>query len=346
MHYKRELKLTPAQLRKLQLVELDILLELDRICREYDIHYFLCGGSLLGAVRHKGFIPWDDDADVGFLRSDYERFCQVFSQKADGAKYFLQTWKTDPHYRWSYGKIRRLGTEYIRTGQEHMKYVTGISIDIFPYDELPVDEELHKQVEQYVTFQNVDEFTLIELADKALLRQRKMRAVSRQAFLCGVCRKLLYSVVGKYQEPKWSMRILFAFCSLIPRNWVIQLMEKTAQKYNGDHKYGGVRIRQFSYSDDIIIPKLGLITEKLKERRELLFEGFMFYTIKDTHWYLIRTFCPRYMELPPEDMRHGVAPVSEIDFGNVFNEMPWCTEDFFKGTPEGEQAGDFYGKTQ
>lgn len=88
----------------------------------------------------------------------------------------------------------------------------------------------------------------------------------------------------------------------------------------------------FQNIDDAIIPKLGLLSEKLKERSEMLFEGFMFYTIKDTRWYLTGAFCPRYMELPPEDMRHGVAPVSKLDFGSVFNEMPWCTEDFFKPT--------------
>lgn len=325
---KREIKLTSDQLRKLQLVELDILLEVDRICREYNISYFLCGGTLLGAVRHKGFIPWDDDVDVGFLRADYERFCQVFAQKADGAKYFLQTWKTDQHYRWSYGKIRRLGTEYIRSGQEHMKYVTGISIDIFPYDYLPVDEELQKQI--IVKSRLSDGYKYV--IERDFLKSKGMREVRKQAFTCGVLRKILYSVVGKYQVPQWHMRVLYCLLSLIPGRLVVALLEKSACKYNASAKYKGGGIRQFGYANDITIPSLGWCADKMKEYSEVEFEGFKFLSLKDTHWYLRGTYGVDYMAMPPQEMRHGVAPVTEIRFGNVFNEMAWCTEDYLRPT--------------
>lgn len=85
------------------------------------------------AVRHQGFIPWDDDADVQMLREDYERFCKVCPQELDNERFFWQTIDTDPGYRWTYGKVRRKGTRYVRSGQEHMNAVTGILQKDFPY---------------------------------------------------------------------------------------------------------------------------------------------------------------------------------------------------------------------
>lgn len=70
-------ELTPKQFRKMQLTQLDMLVDFDRVCRKHVINYVIFTGTLLGAVRHKGFIPWDDDADIGILREDYEKFKKV-----------------------------------------------------------------------------------------------------------------------------------------------------------------------------------------------------------------------------------------------------------------------------
>ena len=115
--------------RKLQLLELDLLIELDRICRENHITYQIWAGTQLGAVRHKGFIPWDDDADVVMLREEYEKFREV-SDQLNPDICFFQDHYNDPEYRWQYGKLRRTGTKYIRLGQEHIKCRTGVFIDV------------------------------------------------------------------------------------------------------------------------------------------------------------------------------------------------------------------------
>ena len=113
-------ELSPEQFRKMQLIELEMLVEFDRVCRDNHIDYVLFGGSLLGAVRHKGYIPWDDDADIGMLREDYNRFKKHMKEMNPEICYF-QDHETDPEYRWSYGKLRRTGSKYIRVGQEHLK---------------------------------------------------------------------------------------------------------------------------------------------------------------------------------------------------------------------------------
>lgn len=117
-----------------QKVMLEILLEVHRICVQNDITYWLEAGTLLGAVRHKGFIPWDDDMDISMPREDYEKFLKI-AQKQLPKGYFLQTTDTDPGYKCEITKVRRLNTLLIETGETgNEKYCHGIFIDIFPYD--------------------------------------------------------------------------------------------------------------------------------------------------------------------------------------------------------------------
>lgn len=123
-------------LRNLQLSILDLALEVRRICDCFEIPYFLIGGSLLGAIRHQGFIPWDDDMDIGMLRKDYERFLKVAPSELDPA-YFIQTHETDAHYAFPYAKIRINGTRQVENYSEQSLQHSGIFLDIFPYDKLP-----------------------------------------------------------------------------------------------------------------------------------------------------------------------------------------------------------------
>lgn len=115
---------------------LEILIEIDRVCKENDIKYFLDSGTALGAIRHNGFIPWDDDIDIGMLRSDYEQFLKIAPSSLKAA-YFLQTRETDKEYNKLHAKIRKNDTVLLEAENENIQMHHGIFIDIFPFDRIP-----------------------------------------------------------------------------------------------------------------------------------------------------------------------------------------------------------------
>lgn len=128
-----ELKL---KLRKLQLTQLEILKVIDEFCQKNDIKYSLYAGSLLGAVRHNGFIPWDDDLDICMERLEYNKFVQIWL-KSKPTGYILQNKEIEPNFSQSFTKIRKDHTTFLQQGEMPGLYHTGIFVDIFPIDRLP-----------------------------------------------------------------------------------------------------------------------------------------------------------------------------------------------------------------
>jgi lipopolysaccharide cholinephosphotransferase len=122
----------PEILRQVQLVELDLLLEFDLICKNNDISYTLGYGTLLGAIRHKGFIPWDDDIDVIMLYEDYLRFLEIAPNELNPNKYFLRWHKTDNDCNLTFAQIKRNDTLFCREGREEYSTHNGIFLDIIP----------------------------------------------------------------------------------------------------------------------------------------------------------------------------------------------------------------------
>ncbi|HCF38359.1 MAG TPA: hypothetical protein DER56_04695 [Thermosipho africanus] len=123
-------------LNRLQQTELEILLEVHKICKKYSIPYQLFGGTLIGAIRHKGFIPWDDDIDICMKRDDYEKFISIFKKEVQN-KYFLQNYETDPEFFHSFTRIRKNNTIALQKQYENHHVHHGIFIDIFPFDNVP-----------------------------------------------------------------------------------------------------------------------------------------------------------------------------------------------------------------
>lgn len=120
-----------SQLRKHQYVMLDMLKYIDQICSKHQIPYYLSGGTLLGAVRHQGFIPWDDDLDIVLLKKDFKRLIKVL-QKETSDDYVLHCNKTDSNYVAPFAKLRKKHTCIKEYGDNDLFYkYKGIYIDLF-----------------------------------------------------------------------------------------------------------------------------------------------------------------------------------------------------------------------
>ncbi len=274
-----EIRLSDEQLRQLQLNELELIVEVDRICRKNKIKYSLDGGTLLGAVRHKGFIPWDDDADVIFTRHEYAKFYRACKKDLKKEQFFLQEYRTDPYYRWGYAKMRHRGTEYVRKGQEHMKYQTGVCIDVFVVDNMP---------------------------DNIILRNIY--------YYLNVClRKILYSEVGQLAASNKLLRAWYRILYRIPRDMVFRIRNTFAAICNQKETELMSHLL-FPYPKKIC--KYGMPAECYNEYIDVEFEGMIFKGIKKYDKYL-KLLYGDYMVLPPEEKRYGINTASKIELKDV-----------------------------
>lgn len=131
-------------MNELQQCEFELLKIFVELCNKYKLKYFLVCGSALGAIKYKGFIPWDDDIDVGMPRSDYEIFLQKAQQDLP-QKIFLQNYRTDKYFPHVFTKLRNSDTTMIEANMAHLKMNHGIYIDIFPLDGVP---NLQKEIKK------------------------------------------------------------------------------------------------------------------------------------------------------------------------------------------------------
>lgn len=123
-----------SQLRKAQLRMLEMMKFVDAVCKKNNIPYWLDSGTLLGAVRHNGFIPWDDDVDIGMMREDIHRFIDAV-EKENHPNFIVQTKKNDPHFMQDWPVVRDLQSEYIQSTVLHnIRKYKGLQIDIFPFE--------------------------------------------------------------------------------------------------------------------------------------------------------------------------------------------------------------------
>ena len=274
------------ELRKLQLTQLELLREVDSICRKNNLRYFLSTGTLIGAVRHKGFIPWDDDVDVSMPYDDYIKFCKICETELDNKIFFLQTKDTDKYYEYIFAKLRLQNTLYIRKGQEHMKYHHGICIDIFPWYPVPTN---------------------------AILESIFIKIVKW-------CKTILWSPIGAISEKRIFYKFLYRLLSFVPAKIPHGIIHKMCSWCSGDLLidigepfYGNKKINKKRHS---FINETRLQVKKhlqVTKIIEMEFEGYNYFAPSNYHYYLTFMYGD-YMTLPPIESRQGNHLASTIKY--------------------------------
>ena len=190
-----------AEMKAAWKVLLDMLEEFIRICEKHDLKYCLDGGTMLGAIRHKGFIPWDDDVDVSLPRTDFQKFLEVAKRELK-PPLFLQYGTTDPEHFQGFACIRNNLTSgidmyWVRAGKRHSM---GIGIDIFPFDYIPEKTSDLK----WVFWRNCQISRLYRFVfSRNLTGWRKW--IVRPCFI------LLYKLIGNKRLTKWRDRNFAAY---------------------------------------------------------------------------------------------------------------------------------------
>ncbi len=255
---------------------LAIAKEIKRLCDKHSIKYFLIGGTLLGAVRHSGFIPWDDDMDIGFLRDDYNTFLKVCKTDLDD-KFELIT--TDiPNYGLPFAKIQMKGTTFLEQNATHYPCGNGIYVDCFPIDKIPNDEQKRK-------FHNLQAI-LLKYCVMKKSGYTKLRGIR-------IHNKILATV----------------YCALFSRKSLINQLNSCCSKYNhkANSNYYMNSGSAYNYGREVFPCK-----SLEADLPTIEFEGVSF-KCPNSPEQILSLLYGDYMKLPPEDKRYNRHGILEIE---------------------------------
>lgn len=256
--------------KRLQKEIFDIFLEVKRVCEKLDIQYFIMGGTALGAVRHGGFIPWDDDFDLGMTRKNYDKFISHAKNELKEG-FFLQTYETEKRSPFYFAKVRKDNTKFIERYCRRLPIHQGIYIDIFPYDAVPDNEKerntYYKKGRWYLNWYIAKEVTGISTNP-------------------GRWKRLVLE----------GMRsVMHLLMTPVPKRVIFHKTDDYLQQYNH------MDTKMLGYAG---LKKIQVAREDVEQPDQILFEQVMVSCPCNIEKYLMSNY-GSYWELPPEEKRGG-----------------------------------------
>ena len=267
-------------IERLHQIDIEIVKEVVKICDKHNLLYYMIGGTMLGAIRHKGFIPWDDDVDLGMPREDYEEFLRIASKELpDYLK--IVNYRTDPKYQYYITRVLDTNTKVIEERIGNDSKYTHASIDIYPIDGTP-NNVLFRKI---YFFRVLSHRALMSLCYKDSIDRKRKRGLIEKAFLW----IMEHIPVEKFTTPyKQKCKI----------DRLMRKQDVKRSKYIGNIM-GAYRTRE-------IVPKEFYGKGKFYQFEDIQLRGLAMYDEYLKHTY------GNYMELPPEDKRKTHFKIIEI----------------------------------
>lgn len=274
------------ELDKIHSFEMGILKDFIKICEDNDLKYFAFAGTGIGAIRHQGFIPWDDDIDVALPRKDFEKFITIV-EKEMGDKYYVLNTEHCENFPLTSTRLCIRGTRFVEKAFMKVDAPLGIFLDIYAYDNLADDEVLYKMQVWEAWFWS--KLLILRSIEKPFLYQSGIKATIITA-ICVVIHK--------------------AMCKMnISKKWLFERCKKACTRYNNK------KTRRFGYPCDTNPYWNTLYKNKTFPVSKWQFEDIQLAFPKDMEGMLHNFYGDTYMQMPPVEKRKTHFPYI-LDFGD------------------------------